>query len=103
MSRLDCVHAFRRIPPKRKFPSQNLAYTLYLGGTRDIAAEARCLHNACSPEPMQEFSGTTSWQEDVDGSSPSEGLKKPLQPGGFLWELVARTGDKGRTRSRAWL
>jgi hypothetical protein len=50
MSRLDRVHAFRRIPPKR-----TLGARFALGGSiqaepGDIAAEARRLQNACSPQ-----------------------------------------------------
>src|ERR687895_2655355 len=38
-------------------------------------------------------------KEGVDGSSPSEGFKKPLQTSGFNACTVARFGDKGRTGS----
>jgi hypothetical protein len=40
-------------------------------------------------------------KEAVDGSSPSEGLKKPLQMSRFCLVRVARAGDKGRTGSHA--
>jgi hypothetical protein len=40
-------------------------------------------------------------KEGVDGSSPSQGLGKPLQIDGFCIVSVARPGDKGRIRSHA--
>ena len=40
-------------------------------------------------------------KEGVNGSSPLEGLQKPLQVGGFRVLPVARLDDEGRTGSHA--
>jgi hypothetical protein len=51
----------------------------------------------CTRVPPPYFHG----KERVDGSSPSEGFKKPLQTSDFWVLAVARLGDEGRTRSHA--
>jgi hypothetical protein len=48
MSLLDRVYAFRRIPPKRRFQARFRPRLCIWAEYGDIAAEVRCLQNACS-------------------------------------------------------
>jgi hypothetical protein len=51
---------------------------------------------ACTRVTLSNFHG----KEGVDGSSPSEGFKKPLQVGSFLALFVAGSGDTRSHRGR---
>ena len=53
MSRLDCVHAFRRIPPKRRFRARFTVFRPNAAAAAHIPAEGSCLQNACSWAPRE--------------------------------------------------
>jgi hypothetical protein len=81
MSRLDRAHACRRVPPKRRLRASFRPRPCIEAEHGDIAAEARCLQNACSRIAIPILAPKTASIEDrfhgkegVDGSSPSEGL-----------------------------
>src|SRR5215216_3529763 len=67
-----------------------------MGRPRKRLRQAKTVAVSCDRSPPR-FHG----KEGVDGSSPSEGLKKSLQNEGFTATLVAQAGDKGRTASEA--
>jgi hypothetical protein len=89
MSRLDRVHAFRRIPPKHRLRAR-LAHGDCIKAERgDIAAEAWCLQNACNLESAEDSEATLRRRE-VAGSSPVAPAEKALQIG----MSVGRSGHR---------
>src|SRR5262249_34775446 len=65
-----------------------------VGASRFAPAAGRIRALALLAQLVEHLHG----KEGGDGSSPSEGLKKPLQISGSRLALVARTGDEGRTK-----
>jgi hypothetical protein len=95
MSRLDYVHAFRRIPPKCKAPSQFPAAAVHLGGTRLHPCGSPMLAERLQSQVDSRARGkTTSMvRREVDCSSPSEGSRFGASQ---LLPLSRRRGARAR-------
>jgi hypothetical protein len=72
MSRLDSVHAFRRIPPKRRFRASFRPRPRVYAEHGDIPAEARCLHNACSQAACVRLDGGLRYPQ-LGSARPTRG------------------------------
>jgi Domain of unknown function (DUF5911) len=83
---LECVHAFRRIPSKCRLQARLAPGLLHLGGHGDIAAEARCVQDACGRSRSERSGKTTSMSRRGRRSSPSEGsLQEPRTAACMRW------------------
>ena len=98
MSRLDYVHAFRRIPAKRRPQARSAHAPLHSRGIRGIAAEARCLQNACTIESTwltrrSVLLARDVWTRAMGPEAP--GMTYPCQ-----WVTCRPAGRCRRTRLR---